>query len=149
MQIKEVKPALSMEGDIDELGEMNMTVCEATKHFTELTLEEFVAEETRGESEDILERLHGRQWILYLGKIISNRRPYVWVEHVVADSKKELFPDVPVPKILPKVVVAVETPSTPPRLIPAFSDSRVYDFGESATVAVCNRRSIGMHLSRS
>ncbi|KAL3695623.1 hypothetical protein R1sor_009699 [Riccia sorocarpa] len=103
----------------DDTGELESTAWEATRCFTGMPLDEFVAKEMRDDEAEILERCIGRMWVLRLVRSENHRGMYARIEYAEAVSRKVLFcgnsPCKPQP--------AAETlPSSPVSTIFAFGD---------------------------
>ncbi|KAL3682015.1 hypothetical protein R1sor_000037 [Riccia sorocarpa] len=106
VELKTGREVISVKGRIERFGhhgttmyagyetleELEATAWEATRYFTGMSAEEFEPIQLRGEHTEILERCIGRQWIVQISRVQTNRGPYARVERAEPVSKKELFP---------------------------------------------------------
>ncbi|KAL3692013.1 hypothetical protein R1sor_005664 [Riccia sorocarpa] len=105
----------------ETLEELEATAWEATRYFTGMSAEEFGPIQLRGKHTKILERCIGRQWILQISRVQTNRGPYARVERAEPVSKKELFPRES--NLLEKEESDLEVKaSTPDRQLAAFGE---------------------------
>ncbi|KAL3694173.1 hypothetical protein R1sor_007824 [Riccia sorocarpa] len=75
----------------DATGELEATAWEATRCFTGMPLDEFVAKEMRDNETEILERCIGRMWVLRLARSENHRGMYARIEYAEAVSRKAMF----------------------------------------------------------
>ncbi|KAL3679515.1 hypothetical protein R1sor_022471 [Riccia sorocarpa] len=103
----------------DATGELEATAWKATRCFTGMLLEEYVAKEMREEESEILDRCIGSTWIVRLGRAENHRGYYVRIEYAEAVSRKVLFPCKSPSREVPD---AESLPSSPMSTISAFGD---------------------------
>ncbi|KAL3695879.1 hypothetical protein R1sor_009955 [Riccia sorocarpa] len=103
----------------DDSGELEATAWEATRCFTGMRLEEFVAREMRDEESEILERCIDKMWILRLSRAENQRGVYARIEYAEAVSRKVLFRG---SSPCRDGTVAEGLPSSPLSTISAFGD---------------------------
>ncbi|KAL3682243.1 hypothetical protein R1sor_000265 [Riccia sorocarpa] len=96
----------------DDSGELEATAWEATRCFTGMRLEEFVAREMR-------ERCIGKMWILRLSRAENQRGVYARIEYAEVVSRKVLFRG---SSTCREGTVAEALPSSPVSTISAFGD---------------------------
>ncbi|KAL3687319.1 hypothetical protein R1sor_013628 [Riccia sorocarpa] len=103
----------------DGTGELEATAWEATRCFTRMSLEDYVAKQLRDEESEILDRCIGSTWIVRLGRAENHHGYYARIEYAEAVSRKVLFPCKSPRREVPD---AESVPSSPVSTISAFGD---------------------------
>ncbi|KAL3698106.1 hypothetical protein R1sor_012182 [Riccia sorocarpa] len=121
----------------DDSGELEATAWEATRCFTGMALEQFVAREMRDEESEILERCIGKMWIIRLSRAENQRGVYARMEYAEAVSRKVLFRG---SSPCREGTVAEALPSSPVSTISTFGDG---SSPVSTGTSTCNLESKG------
>ncbi|KAL3688188.1 hypothetical protein R1sor_014497 [Riccia sorocarpa] len=124
----------------DDTAELETTAWEATRCFTRMSLDRFVAREMRDEESTILARCIGRTWIFRLSRSENHRGIYARIEYAEPVSRKSLFLD---RSPCREEAVAQSLPSSPVSTISAFGDGSSPVSSGTSTGAVDSRRDKG------
>ncbi|KAL3684767.1 hypothetical protein R1sor_002789 [Riccia sorocarpa] len=121
----------------DDTAELEATAWEATRCFTGMSLDRFVAREMRDEESTIVDRCIGRTWILRLSRSKNHRGIYARIEHAEPVSRKSLFL---VRSPCREEAAAQSLPSSPVSTISAFGDGSSPVSSGTSTGAVDSTR---------
>ncbi|KAL3701888.1 hypothetical protein R1sor_019910 [Riccia sorocarpa] len=118
-------------------AELEATAWEATRCFTGMSLDRFVAREMRDEESTILDRCIGRTWIFRLSRSENHRGIYARIEYAEPVSRKSLFLN---RSPCREEAAAQSLPSSPVSTISAFGDGSSPVSSGTSTGAVDSTR---------